>query len=211
MKPKIFIFGILIIIIALAVGGCRNAGLWLVKKDKVLKSDVIVLLMGSIADRVLQTVNLYRNEFANEVLLVEESTTEFNELKDLGVNVQSTRDQIRNALIYLGIPAERIVILNGNAQSTQDEAIIIRQYLTDKPDIDTLLLVSSSHHARRATLIFKNVFRKSESPVFINCSPNSYTSFNAEKWWKNKDDIETVLLEYLKIVNFLFAEKRELK
>jgi len=70
------------------------------------------------------------------------------------------------------------------------EATIVREYLTDKPCIDTLLLVSSAPHTRRAYLIFKYAFRKSDMPVQVVCSPSSYTNFDAENWWRSREDVQ---------------------
>jgi len=75
----------------------------------------------------------------------------------------------------------------------------------------SLILVSSAPHTRRASMIFKAAFKNSEKPVCIFCSPSPYTVFNAEKWWKRKDDIETVLLEYLKLMNFVLFDRHKLK
>jgi uncharacterized SAM-binding protein YcdF (DUF218 family) len=119
--------------------------------------------------------------------------------------------QLRNAAVVLGIPSDSVIILPGEAQSTQHEAFIIRKYLEDKPDIDTLILVSSAPHTRRASMIFEEAFKGSIKPVHIFYSPSPYTSFNAEKWWRDKEGIQIVMMEYLKMANFVLLERRELK
>ena len=103
------------------------------------------------------------------------------------------------------------MILPGDATSTQMEAEIVRDYLATKPGIETLLLVSSAHHTRRASMIFKAALKPLEHPVSVYCSPSSYTAFCAEKWWKNREDIQDVLTEYLKIGNFVLFERRKLR
>lgn len=174
----------------------------------VLRSRIIILC---VSDRVLHAAELYHKGAAGNVLIVENGADAFRELKARGANIPGGTELINNALVDMGISDSVIIILPGNAQSTQQEAMIIRQYHDDIPEIDTLLIVTSSPHTRRASMIFKDVFRKSQTPVCIMCSPSSYTNFNAEKWWKSQDDIETVLLEYLKIANFVIFEKRKLK
>jgi uncharacterized SAM-binding protein YcdF (DUF218 family) len=210
MNYKIYIYGILILIIVVYVGACREAGLWLVKEDEPVKTDAVVVLMGSIADRILQTVDLYKKGIASKVIIVESEMGAFRELKARGADIVSNTEQISNAATDLGIPGDRIIILPGAAQSTQQEAMIIRDYLANKPDIDTLIVVSSAPHTRRASMIFERAFKKLEVPVYVIYSPSSYTNFNAEKWWQCKDDIETVLLEYLKIANFWFIERKRI-
>jgi hypothetical protein len=91
------------------------------------------------------------------------------------------------------------------------EAEIVRDYLVTRSDTDTLLVVSSSHHTRRAYQIFRAAFHGAGLQVAVRCCPSSYTNFNAQKWWKSRDDIQDVVLEYMKLVNFMLFEKRDLR
>jgi len=131
----------------------------------------------------------------------------YRELEARGVKMISSVEQIRFALTDLGIPGDSIIILKGYSQSTHQEALIVSKFLLNNPGIDTLMLISSSPHMRRAYMIFKNVFSETQKNVCVLCMPSSYTEFNAGKWWKSKDDIETVLLEYLKLFNFVLIER----
>lgn len=192
------------------VGGCRLAGLWLVRKDNIIHADGIVVLMGSISDRILQAADLYKSGVADFLFIVEAGNEEYEELKACGADIISNSKQAGNAAIALGIPADNVIILPGGAQSTQQEALIISEYLITKTEIDTLFLVSSSPHMRRAFMIFKSAFKKSKKDICLYCFPSSYTDFNAKYWWKSKDGIEIVLLEYLKLSNFILFESRKL-
>ncbi len=158
---------------------------------------------------------------AGEVWIVEEGSGALGILEERGVSIISTTQQVHGALISLGIPAGSIVILPGGATSTQMEVEIIRDFLASRQGTealwpgqagkDTLLVVSSAPHMRRASMIFNAAFKSLDQPVVICCSPSPYTKFNAEKWWRDKDDIQDVVLEYLKILNFVFFEKKDLK
>ncbi len=169
------------------------------------------MLMGSIADRVLQTADLYNEGVAGRVWIVEAGMGADKALEERGVQLISNSTQARTSLISLGIPADSIMIIPGDATSTRMEAQIVRNFLRTQAGIDTLLLVSSSDHTRRASKIFKAAFSPMEEPPVLYCSVNSYTKFNAEKWWRSRDDIQNVLMEYLKLVNFVLFEKRELR
>jgi len=211
MKPWIYKLAVVLVILILAVGGCRKAGSRLVKADDPEHADVMVMLMGSIADRVLQTVDLYNEGVASKVWIVEAEMGANEALEERGVQLISNSTQASNALISLGIPANSIVLLPGDATSTRMEAQIVRDYLRTQTGIDTLLLVSSSEHTRRAFKIFKAGFSSLEEPPVLFCSPSTYTIFDAEKWWRSRDDIEEVIMEYLKMVNFVLFERRELR
>ena len=211
----------MIVLLVLAVGSCRKAGSWLVKSDEIQHADAMIMLMGGISDRVLQIADLYQQDVAGEVWIVEEGSGAMSMLEERGVHIISTTQQVYGALRDLGIAEESIVILPGGATSTQMEAEITRDYLatlagvgqvaSGLSGIDTLLVVSSASHTRRAHQIFSAAVKTLDQPVVICCSPSPYTEFNAQKWWKDRDDIQDVFFEYVKMANFLLFEKRDLK
>ena len=226
MKKGIYKLVLLVVFLVLAVGSCRQAGSWLVKADDIRHADAMLMLMGGISDRVLQVADLYQQDVAGEVWIVEEGSGAKSLLEERGVHIISTTEQVYGALKDLGIAEDRIVILPGGATSTQMEAEITRDYLATRagidqagidqavsglPGIDTLLVVSSASHTRRAHQIFSAAVKTLDRPVVIFCSPSPYTDFNAQKWWKDRDDIQDVFFEYVKMANFLLFEKRKLK
>jgi len=205
------ILGILFLSAVVFIGSCRKAGLWLVKEDPTDRADAIVMLMGSISDRVLQVADLYEQKVSGKVIIARESMGADRRLEERGVRIISTSIQVNNALVKLGIPGDSILILPGAAVSTQMEAVIVRDFLANRPDIGSVLLVSSAPHMRRASMIFSAAFKPLEHPVEILCSPSSYTSFDAEKWWRHKEDIQHVVMEYLKIGSFILIERKNLR
>ena len=211
MKSRIYIIVIVLIVLVVLVGACRKAGSWLVKEDQPQQVDAMVMLMGSIADRVLQTADLYSQDVAGKVVIVEEGMEAYRALEKRGVQIISNTSRVLHALVALGIPADSIMILPGGATSTAMEAVIICDYLATAPGIESVLIVSTAPHTRRASMILSAAFRNLENPVSVYCSPSRYTDFNAEKWWRNKEDIQKVLMEYMKMADFIFFEKRRLK
>ena len=180
------------------------------KKDANVHADALVMLMGSIPDRVLETCDLYNAGYADKLILVEESMGAYRELKARGATIISNTQQCRNALMALGVPAGKIIILPGDARSTQEEAMIVREFLKTGPDIDTVLLVTSADHSRRAGTIFNNAVERSGLNVVIVSCPSKYSRFSGKSWWKSKEDIQKVLMEYIKSASFFLIEKRRL-
>jgi len=197
------------ILLFLYSNGCRRVGHWLVRRDLPLHADAIVVLMGSFPERVLQAVDLYHEGKAGHLLIVYESMGPYQVLKLRGADIIRTTEQVRDAAIDLGVPADRITMLPGEARSTLDEAVAVREYIRGSHDIDTLLLVSSPTHMRRAYMIFRKVLRSSEKPVFVGTCPSSYSSFSPDKWWRQKEDVQSVVSEMVKILSFLSIERRE--
>lgn len=188
----------------------RNAGTWLVKNDQLYKADAMVMLMGSIPDRVLQTVDLYQQHHASKLIIVQESRGPYQQLEARGASIISTTQQCRNAAVTLGIPADSIIILPGDARSTQQEATIIRDYLKMHSGIDTITLVTSADHTRRASMIFEKAFSSQGMKVIVQSCPSKYTGYTGKGWWKNKEGIQTVMFEYVKLINFWLFDKRKL-
>lgn len=211
MRKRIYILAVVTVILVLAVGSCRKAGTWLVKADNPPHADVMVMLTGSISDRVLQTADLYNEGVATRLWIVEEGMGASRALEARGVKLISNTTQVKSAMITLGIPADSIRIVPGDAASTRMEAEIVRSYLHSQTGIDTLLLVTSAAHTRRAFKIFKAAFSPLDEPPVVCCSPSTYTDFHPEKWWRSKEDIQEVVNEYMKLTNFVFFERRELR
>ena len=211
MKSRLFFLLAIIMIVILFFTGARRAGRWLVKEDEGVHADAMVILMGSIEDRVFQAEDIYNELRASEILMVEtRQSGEEQKFQERRVQILSNTQQSRDALVLLGISPDSIIILPGGATSTQMEAMSVREYLKNKPDIDTILLISSPDHTRRASMIFKRAFASLESPPVVFCSPSKYTNFDPDKWWKSRDGIETVFMEYLKIANFLLIDRWKL-
>jgi len=211
MRRRIYILGAVVVFLVLTVGSCRKAGSRLVRADHPSSADVMVILMGSFSDRVLQVADSYDEGVSGKVWIVEEAMGANRALEERGVKLISNSTQAKNALVTLGIPADSIEILPGDATSTRMEAEIVRDYLQTQTGIDTMLLVTSSSHTRRAYQLFKAAFHPMEQPPVLYCSSNSYTNFNPEKWWRNKNHIQEVIDEYMKLTNFVLFERRELR
>ena len=205
MKRKIFLFAFFLILALLYIRGCVNAGKWLVKDDKVTHADVMVILMGSVADRVLQAVDLYKEGMAEQVIFADVDVSAYKKLDERGFHISSNTELVYDAAVTLGIPESNITVLPGRATSTRMEALLVSRYLLGNPDMDTLIIITSAPHTRRASIIFNHVFEKNELPVTVLCCPSKYTNYNPGKWWRTEKGIQSVISEYLKLVNFFFS------
>ena len=210
-RSRIIFFVVLIALSAVFIGGCRRAGTWLVKEEVPPHADAMVLLMGSFPERVLEAVELYHEGKARRMLIVYESMGPYRLLESRGAQVIRTTRQANDAAVALGIPADSITMLPGDARSTIDEAMAVREYLKETPGIDTIILVSSPAHMRRSSMTFDAALHTIPAPVYVGCSPSSYSAFNPEKWWRRKEDIQTVLSELVKICSFQVLEKKRLR
>lgn len=212
MKRPILLFSLsVIILLFMYSAGCSRAGRWLVRREVPPHADVIVVLMGSFPERVLQAYDSWKSGLTDRIIIVEESMGPFRRLEERGVNIVSNSRQAVSSLTELGIPADSIILLPGDARSTLDEALVIRKYLDSARIADTLVLVSSPAHMRRASMIFRTALNNRNDTFYIGTLPSEYSGFNPEKWWKRKEDFQTVASEFIKIGSFLLFEKKKTK
>ena len=203
----VFSFTIVLILLIVLLISFFRAGTYLVKKDSLHHANIMVILMGSIDDRVLEADDLYKEGLSDTIVIVNDNAFGGEALRKRGVEIPNLTGLSKMALNELGVPDSSIILLPGNANSTQDEAMQVAAFLVQHPAINSIILVSSAPHLRRASMIFNNEFRKKNLTVDLMCAPNPYTGFHAKHWWKYRESTKELILEYLKIISFLLFEK----
>jgi len=188
-----------------------NLGQWLVVNDEVKESDIIVVLMGSVYDRILEAVDLYNEGYSDKIVLINSYIAAKDIIVNRGIKVYGDTLLSKMAAIDLGIPEEDVLILEGNSRSTQDEALTIREYIRNNREIESIILVTSKYHSRRAKQIFKKALSVLDREIDIYSNPSKYDPSKVNQWWKDREDIKWVVLEYLKLANFYFWEQFLLK
>jgi uncharacterized SAM-binding protein YcdF (DUF218 family) len=185
-----------------------NLGQWLVAEDDLQASDMIVVLMGSLPDRILQAVDIYNERYSDKLVFVNSYRVGYDIFVERGVEIPPGNAQLsKMAAIDLGVPEENILILEGNAKNTQDEALSIREYIRNNRAIESIILVTSKYHSGRSKKIFRKALSGLDREINIYSSPSKYDPFNVNQWWKDREDIKLVVLEYLKLANFYFREQ----
>ena len=186
-------------------------GQWLVVEDELQESDLILVLMGSVYDRILEAVDLYNEGYSDKVVLINSYLAAKDVIINRGIKVYGDTMLSKMAAIDLGIPEEDVLILEGNSRSTNDEAMTIREYVRNNKEIKSIILVTSKFHSGRAKKIFKKALSVLDREIDIYCSPSKYDPSNVNHWWRNREDFEWVVFEYLKLANFYFREQFLLK
>lgn len=186
------------------------AGRALVAEDKPVKSDLIVLLMGSEDERIPGAVDLYQQGYGDKILMVRNNIPGFDELIKRGVNISHNTERAMEIALQMGVDEDAIIILPGAAESTQDEAVAVREYLRDHEDIDSIIVTTSRYHSGRSKKIFTKAMKGLDREVRVISCPSPYGSFNEDEWWKRRTDSFYVFLEHLKLANFYFREQFEL-
>jgi uncharacterized SAM-binding protein YcdF (DUF218 family) len=211
-KKILFVLGVLLAFFILTgIFIVPNLGQWLVVMDELQESDMIVVLMGSVYDRILEAADLYDEGYSDRIVLINSYIIAKDIIINRGIKVYGDTLLSKMAAIDLGIPEEDVLILEGNSRSTQDEALTIREYIRNNREIESIILVTSKYHSGRAKKIFKKALSVLDREIDIYCSPSKYDPSNVNQWWRNREDFQWVVFEYLKLANFYFREQFLLK
>ena len=195
-KIKFFLFLFLALVLArfLVV---PYMGSWLVKDDATQPADAMVILMGSVSDRVQEAFDVYEDGYTQLVILPEPRRGDNALQQEKGIRIPINIDIAHNVLLELGVRNEHIIVLPFGTSSTKDEAVAVRTYLENHSDIRSVILVTSASHSRRASMIFRREFRKLDHDVEIISRPSRYSFFQARRWYRDRQSTKAVLHEYI--------------
>lgn len=162
-----------------------------------LKSSAILNLGGGIESRIFHTIALYLYGISDLVLITSPANHIYN---DFGGGIQSEITQMQNALNfakanYKIIPSRKTL----GAQSTKDEALDLVDFLRSYP-LDSLFIVTSEFHSKRAYIIFKDIFTKYNIKTKIYMFPAPNRIFNRQNWHKSELGLMSYLLETPKLL-----------
>ena len=190
--------------VVVAAGGALLAGRALVVADPLpAHADAIVILAGSIPDRVLEAADLYRSGVAPRVVVTRERIRRGDApLRARGVRLPEGDDLTLAALSRLGVPPEATLVLRRRSTSTASEARTIARWACTH-HVSRLVVVTSRAHTRRSRLILR---RALGAHVALTIRPSRYDSFSPTRWWRIRRDAKTVLSEYQKLAHYWLRE-----
>lgn len=162
----------------------------LIAQDQPFKADAIAVLAGdSQGERIGRAVELVREQWA-PIVIVSSSGKAFDTSEgELAINWAVNR----------GAPREWFVLVSHDADSTQEECIVLEAECRRR-GIKKLLLVTSDFHTRRARRILQRVAPQLE----VRSVGSRTASFDPDSWWKSRPSRKTWLMETTKtIADFL--------
>jgi len=180
---------ILLVLAAAAAFGLDAAGRALIVEDPLHPADAILVLAGDTreGDRVRHAASLYKRGLAP--LLVLSGTP-------VGFRTHEA-DIMQRHTEFLGVPADHILAVKHDSESTREEAGVIVTVL-QRRGVKETILVTSSYHTGRAKRIFVKAAGPS-GPRFL-ASPVDDGYFNPDGWWTRRKDAKTFVYEAIKTV-----------
>jgi len=204
MRALLLVAGVVAAVWLLREPLLRRMGAFLVVADAEAPADAIVVLSGSLPDRVMHGVDLYRRGLAPVVFLTREvEWPGAQELRARGIDIPERYELNREIARQLGVPEEAMVLVDERVGSTLTEVAALLPELRRR-GVRSVLLVTSKTHTRRAKLIFAIL---SGGTPELRVSPTPYDPFSPDAWWHRREMVRRVLTEYGKWLSFQLFER----
>jgi uncharacterized SAM-binding protein YcdF (DUF218 family) len=179
-------------------------GRFLIVRDAVGPADAIVVLSGSLPDRMLEAVDLYQAHLAPRIILTRGRLLPgLAVLRQRGGNVPEHHEENLMIAQQLGVPESAITVVSPPISSTMAEARLLVDYL-HAHGLKSVLLVTSKTHARRAGMVFHHLAGDS---VHIAVCPSPYDPFVAENWWHERRFVRRLVTEYGKLLYYICIDR----
>jgi uncharacterized SAM-binding protein YcdF (DUF218 family) len=174
-------------------------GPWLVVEDPLQKADAVIVLGGTMYERPLEAVDLYKEGWAPRIYL-------FREIADWGEQVLAERnvpytrgvDLQIEVMRRLGVPADAIGVLD-EANSTADEAEHAFQLAT-REQLTRVIIITSKQHTRRARMVMNR--RLTPAGVTVIVRPSRYDRADVDRWWANRSTLRFTLFESQRLLGY---------
>ena len=189
----------IVALIAIAYAPLLHAvGSFLILEDPLTPATAILALGGGTPFREMEAAKLYKAGWASRVIIGRASGSEETKaLEQLGVRVQERWEVSRDVLVRLGVPTKAIRIAYFETGGTLED--LKRLYDTLEEKEAPVILVTSKVHTRRTRLTW-NYVTEGRAPAIVRAV--SGDSFTANGWWKKGRSAESVLHEYLELINY---------
>lgn len=178
----------------------RALGRFLYVEDPLHPADAIFVLAGTYLERPLEAADLYKTGYAPRVILSSE-IMDGGELALMrrGIDVLSRAEVARDLLARIGVPPERITVLEPIHNSTSDEARSLRDLAT-LHHWRSVIVVTSKLHTRRARLAIRSVANGSDLQILIRAT--RYDQADPEHWWRSRSDLRLTISETQKLLAY---------
>jgi len=192
----------LLLLVVLAAAGAAwfvyYGGRYLQHEDPLQKADVIFVLAGTRAERLLEGYNLYKEGYA-PLIVLSPGRVEAGEvlLKSQGIRFPSESEVARDALVQLGVPATAIQVPDGSVDNTAQEANLLRARVQSH-GWKRVIVVTSKFHTRRAGFAFQRGLEGTGATVVMRAS--RFDQADPANWWRARADLRFGSAEWQKLI-----------
>ncbi len=180
-----------------------GAGRLLVRVDPLDASapaDVVYVLGGSLADRWLEAVDIYKAGAARRILISRGGTERAEVLlASQGIVLPTSADNARTVMVEkLGVPADAVEVLRDPVDNTAHEAAAIVARAR-REGWTKIVVITTRAATRRAGYAFR---RDLGGDMQIVVRDTRYDTFNPTWWWRTRGDFRQTFIEFPKLIAY---------
>jgi uncharacterized SAM-binding protein YcdF (DUF218 family) len=180
-------------------GILEGYGGWLEVEDREERADVVVVLDGGKGERLWKALDLWNRGLCAHLVITGESEPILPVYAG-GPGITQA-DAKRQIAIRKGVPEEAVEVLLGPT-STFEEAEAIKKWCASH-DVDTVTVVTSPFHTRRARAVFRHVLKDAPVAVRIAHAPWEIAGSSPKRWWTREKDLVAIFDESAKTLYYL--------
>jgi uncharacterized SAM-binding protein YcdF (DUF218 family) len=176
----------------------------LVRADRLVNADAIVVLAGGTPQREIEAADLYVAGYAPRVVMtIERDAPAADVLRARGVPFETQIELKRRILRSLGVPDSALTFLERTrATSTRMETDLIKEWTSSKR-ARRIIIVTSPYHTARAGLVFSRALRSQKVEVMTR--PASHEPFDVDNWWNDREQLRNGFFEWQKLLFYYLA------
>ena len=168
--------------------------------DPLTRADAILVLGGTLAERPLEAVDLFKEGYAPRIILTRgPADVSVTRARQLGIAVDTEDEVNRRIVLALGVPQEVLIAPERIHDNTADEARTLRE-LVDRHGWRRVIVVTSQYHLRRSGLAMARALRGTGTQIVRRGSRHDRSQ--PEAWWKTRRDIRWVASELPKLLAY---------
>ena len=174
-------------------------GSWLVSEDPLQKADALIVLGGTMYERLLEAVDLHKEGWAPRIYLFRE-VIDWGEVELIARGIPYPRpiDMQVELLGRLGVEKGALYVLD-QAGSTAEEATHVHN-LAAREKFSRLIIISSKQHTRRARLVMNR--RLDDLGVQVIVRASRYDKSPVDRWWSDRSTLRFTLFETQRLLGY---------
>ncbi len=171
-------------------------GSWLIVEDVLEPAHAVVVLSGRMPLRAREAAKLYGQGFAARVWITH-AASPAEELRQMNIDYVGEEFYNQRVLMYMGVPADAIRVLEKPILNTEDEVWVVADELR-REEGKKVILVTSKVHTRRVKAIWEARIGQNPRAFVRSASEDRYDEAH---WWRNTTDALDVAREVLGLAN----------
>lgn len=173
----------------------RGMGSFLVTEDPLTHVDEVFVLGGSAVDRGEEAARLYKQGISSRFATTGSQVP--GDLSTLGIDLTES-DMTKLVMVHHGVPDTMITSFKQGTSTREEAEALLSVALQDHAD--TVMVVSSAFHLRRARFVFKDRFAQAGITVLFHGAND--LAFDKDNWWRDESGLMMVYNEYVKLVYY---------